>query len=531
MSLESGNLSQQRNTPRFTDAEVREQAEQIVPPQWFSLYEKANPQMAALNAEPVEGFEERRREQTRQMIQAENLRRAEAGKPPITLAGIHADARGDSLSSEMLYRMTESAEMVGVKRKIIELSDKNGKMRPAQIQRAVEQIRSSDGFLISTHTKGGRFNSYMTMLMEALENENLQGKVVGFSHTYSDPEKDEQVGPAALAQSFFRSKGAMMIPYTFMYANTEAKDEEWVQQDIVGNGVRLARGIERLTKSNLVNFLEDPEKLKERKENGQLSPEWQALKDKVAAVNQERSEQEQKPLNVLFLLGGEAPAIIEQRNEASGEVERVPGGRGARICKLVAKNFEFLGLATDTIHLASQEDKLESTAGNPNLDLNDVLSGKEESNTDAAARDMYQKMLEADMVVFSSPVRWFNHTWHLQKMIERMTPLEVSGYLLEGKAFGTIITFGEAGASETQKNLEHFAMHNGLMTIPFGGMSQHLSFDKEEMPPLPYAEARGMAARGTGFLVDYIAANGGRVGKMDFKGLRHPLEEIVSPGD
>lgn len=515
----------------MSEQEIREAAVENVTPEWFKLYENANPQMKRLNEEPIENFEERRRTATRKLIQEENDRRAARGEKPITLVGIHAAPRGDTLSSQMLYRMSESAENVGIHRALIELSDENGKLDPAAIERAVEEIKSSDGILISTHTKGGRFNTYATMLLEALEEVDLKGKIVGFSHTYADPEKDEQVGPLKTAQSFFRSKGSLMVPYTFMYANTEAIDEEWVQQDIVGNGVRLARGMERLSKSGLMNFLDDPEKLEQRKVDGELSPEWKELRKKVAAVNEERRANGEKPLNVLFMLGGAEPAVVERRDEESGEMKRVPGGRGARISKLLAKNFEFLGLETRTIHLASEDERMESTSGNPNLDLSNVLEGKEESESDAATREMYRSMLEADMIIFNSPVRWFSHTGQLQKIIERMTPLEASGYLLEGKAFGTIITFGEAGGSEMQAHLEHFAMHNGLMTVPFGGLNQHLTMEKEEWPGLPTKEAHGMAARSAAFLVEYIAVNGGKVEKIDFKGLRHGLEEIVSPGD
>ena len=135
------------------------------------------------------------------------------------------------------------------------------------------------------------------------------------------------------------------------------------------------------------------------------------------------------------------------------------------------------------------------------------------------------------MIIFSTPVRWFGVSWHLQKFMERMTPLETSGFLLEGKAFGTIVTFGEAGGTEVRSHLGHFALHNGLMPIPFGGINEHLTFDLKQSKGLPFAKVHGMAARGTALLVDFLAADGREVGKMDFKGIQHPLEEMIDPGD
>ncbi len=513
------------------EREIRKGVAETIPPEWLAIYEKENPEVRQMGEEPIKGFEERRRAQTREAIEVENRRREAEGKEPVTLAGIHAAPRGDSLSGQMLNRITESAQDVGLRRRIIEISNEAGKVDQEAIDRAVEQIREADGFVITTHTKRGMFNSFYTALIEALEEENLTGKLVGFAHTYDKPEEDSQVGPGMLAQKFFESKGCIIIPYSFMYANTQSKDEAWVEQDIAGNGVRLARGIERLTRSHLVNLLEDPEVLRQRKQNKEISPEWQRLQGRVQMVNAERKENEQSPLNVLFVLGGEAPAVIEKRDSETGEIKKSRGGAGARISNILAKNFEFLGLETHTIHLASQESGIESTAGNPNLTLAEVVEGKEESRSDAAMQEAYRQLLKADMVIFTNPVRWFNISWHLQKFIERMTPLEASGFLLEGKAFGSIVTFGEAGGSEVQAHLDHFALHNGLMAIPLGGIKYHLSMDVTQPRKAPILKTREMAARGTSLLVDYLAADGSKVSKMDFKGIRHPLEEIVDPGD
>ena len=488
--------------------------ERIIPSEWLDIYLRENPHLKEMADRPIEGFEKRRRQETREAIEAENEQRKNHGKELVTIVGVHAAPQEDSLSRQMIDRITDSARDVGMERKIIEISTDAGMVSREAIDRAVQDIRSADGLVITTHTKGGRFNLLCTALFEALEDVDLHGKLVGFAHTYDSPAEDMQVGPSMVAQRFFQEKGCLILPYSFMYAHTGSKDEAWVERDIVGNGIRIARGIERLTRSHLVNLLEDPDALERRKVGGTLNPEWGRLKKRVGEISAERKEQGQKRLNVLFVLGGESEK-----------------GKGVRISKLLGKNFEFLGLKTNTLHLASQEGMIESTMGNPNLTLANVVGGEGARDTDASMQEAYRALLQADMIIFSTPVRWFNISWHLQKFMERMTPLEASGFLLEGKAFGTIVTFGEAGGTEVQSHLDHFALHNGLMSIPFGGINEHLTFDLKQSRGLPFAKAHGMAARGTALLVDFLAADGSEMRKIDFKDIQHPLEEMVDPGD
>lgn len=505
--------------PVLNEAEIRAQVGESVPPKWLDIYFRENPHMKAQADQPIEGFEDKRREETRVAIEQENTRRRLEGKEPLTLVGVHAAPRGESLSRLMLDKITESAEGVGLERKLVSIATEDGKVDEAAIQEAVEKIRKADGFIITTQTREGRFNKFTTALFDALENENLSGKIVRFEHTFEDHIRDEKTDPAATAQKFFQSRGCIIMPYSFMYAHSGGKNEAWVEQGIHENGVRMARGIEQLTRSHLISLLEDPKVLEDRKNGKTLNPEWTRLRERVEMVNAERAKNEQTPLNVLFVGGG----------EGTSDGDPQTWSKSGRISKLLAKNFEFLGFKTDTIHLASEDKDIEMSSGNPNLTMTDVT--KEGVSEDAAMQEAYRKLLQADMVIFSTPTRWFNWSARLQKFLERMTPLEASGFLLEGKAFGTIVTYGEGGGPENEKRLQYILSHQGFVSVPLGGIKVQTGMDLQESRGLPFKEVHGMAARSASLMVDYLAANGDRMTKPDFNGLRHPILQYVDPGD
>ncbi|MDP3710671.1 MAG: NAD(P)H-dependent oxidoreductase [bacterium] len=458
-------------------------------------------------------------------IAEENERRHKRQEHPISFVGIHASPRRDEGSYQLLDKVLDTPERLGVKKKLLTFYDEEGVFRPENIQETVEAIRRADGFMITTHTRRGILNSYITALLEALENENLAGKVVSFSHTFSKPEKDSQIVPLQLLRRFFEEKGCIILPYSSMYAHEGEANEPWLVRDIERNGVNFIQAIDRLGRSQLPDLLTDPAQLQVRKREGETEPAWENLQGRVKFINKERAERNERPLNVLFVLGGENPK-----------------GYSARATRVLEKNFQFLGLETDTINLAEEDEKIKFTSGNPEVTLEEAmpqLRGEQETAEDVAMQDAYIKLLGADVVIFTTPVRWFGVSARLQKFIERTTPLEVSGFLLAGKAFGSLITFSESGATEAEARLQTFADNNGMMNIPLGGLKLRLGSspegkknpkNKNFLATPRYKSIRQMAAMGTALITEFLVADGVKVSHLSFDHL-NPLLSIVSPED
>lgn len=454
----------------------------------------------------------------KERIAEENKRRQEQHEHPVSFIGIHASPRKDEGAYQLLDKVLDTPERLGVKKELFALYDKEGKFHQEYIQEAVEAIRQADGFMITTHTRRGIFNSYITTLLEALEDENLAGKVVSFSHTFSDAEKDSQIVPLQLLRRFFEEKGCIILPYSSMYAHEGEANEAWLVRDIERNGVNFLQAIDRLGRSELPNLLADPSQLQIRKKKGEIEPAWKNLQERVQFINHERTERNERPLTVLFVLGGENPK-----------------GYSARAARVLEKNFQFLGLATDTINLAQEDENMKFTTGNPEVTLEEARK----EMGDEAMQDAYVKLLGADIVIFTTPVRWFGVSARLQKFIERTTPLEVSGFLLSGKAFGSLITFAESGATEVEARLQTFADNNGMMNIPLGSTKLRLGSspegkedpkNKDFLTTPRYKTLRQMAGMGTAVVTEFLAADGAKISHLSLDHL-NPLLSVVSPED
>lgn len=458
-------------------------------------------------------------------IEKENKRREEQYERPISFIGIHASPRKDEASYQLLDKVLDTPERLGIQKELYTFYDEKGNFDPQNIEKTVEAIRNADGFMITTHTRRGIFNSYITALLEALENENLAGKVASFSHTFSKPEKDSQIVPLQLLRRFFEEKGCVILPYSSMYAHEGEANEPWLVRDIERNGVNFLKTIDRLGRSQLPHLLSDPALVQMRKRKGEVEPAWKNLQDRVQLINTERTKRNERPLNALFVLGGENPK-----------------GYSARATRVLEKNFQFLGLETATINLAEEDEKIKFTSGNPEITLKEAMPefrGEKKETEDAAMQDAYMKLLGADVVIFTTPIRWFGVSARLQKFIERTTPLEVSGFLLAGKAFGSLITFAESGAAEAEARLQTFADNNGMMNIPLGGLKIRLgSSPKGKEDPKSadflttprYKSIRQMAAMGTALVTDFLVADGAQLSHLSLDHL-NPLLSVVSPED
>jgi multimeric flavodoxin WrbA len=311
-----------------------------------------------------------------------------------------------------------------------------------------------------------------------------------------------------------------------MYAHQGEANEPWLERDIERNGVNFLRAIDRLGRSKLPNLLEDPTEVEQRKKNGETSEAWKGLQERVYLLNTEREKRGERTLNVLFVLGGENPK-----------------GYSSRVARVLEKNFQFLGLQTDVIQLADTDEGIKLTTGNPEVSIEEAAQKLQniEINDpkDAIMQQAYQQLLGADIVIFASPVRWYEVSAKLQKFIERTTPLEVSGYLLAGKAFGSLITFSEGGAAEAEARLQYFADSNGMMNIPMGGMKIRLGSDpkgkegpknRDFLNTPRYKSIRRMAAMGTALITEFLAADGKDIKRLSFDHL-NPLLSVVMPED
>lgn len=87
-----------------------------------------------------------------------------------------------------------------------------------------------------------------------------------------------------------------------------------------------------------------------------------------------------------------------------------------------------------------------------------------------------QKVLEADIVIFATPIWWGNHSSLMQRVIERLDEMHdmiLAGKKspLEGKVGGVVITGDSDGAQHVIGNVFNFFNAVGLTVPPFTSLS------------------------------------------------------------
>jgi len=87
-----------------------------------------------------------------------------------------------------------------------------------------------------------------------------------------------------------------------------------------------------------------------------------------------------------------------------------------------------------------------------------------------------QKILQADIIIFATPIWWSGHSSEMQKVIERLDHLhdqilEGKNSPLEGKAGGIIITGDSDGAQHLIGNIANFYNAVGILLPPFASLS------------------------------------------------------------
>lgn len=453
----------------------------------------------------------------KESISKENEKRAEAGLSPVNFVGIHASSGQDTPSKTLLEQLLITPERLGVETKIFTIDDKDGNISPQKIADIIEAVKDADGIIITTHTKRGTLNSRYMMLQEALEGMDLKGKLFYFAHTFDDPEKDSQLRPEYSVSQFFQGKGCLLPPYP-LYVHTEGLNENWIPRDIERSGINLIRLLERFSGSQLQELVQHPNLAERSKGHGDMTPAWKSLRRKVEKINKGREKIGEGPLTALFVLAGENPQ-----------------GYSATIAKDLALNFEYLGVRADWFHIARST--IAPSEGDPNVTLAQEIPNEDWDIRPGSMEEAYLKMLNADIIIFATPIRWFEVAGPMQKFIERTVALENQSFLLEGKGFGTIITFGEAGAPDAQARLERYARDNGMMIVPYGGINLRLGAEPSENTESVVrrkkgkkAEIRRMAALGTALVTDVLATDGGGMSRIRWDHL-NPLLPLVSAED
>ena len=89
---------------------------------------------------------------------------------------------------------------------------------------------------------------------------------------------------------------------------------------------------------------------------------------------------------------------------------------------------------------------------------------------------LYEKILEADSVVFATPVHWFSVSSEMKIFLDRLTPLENAGFKLEGKIAGFITYGNEEGRMNALMQLSAVANHMGMLIPPYA----MIYFDKDQ---------------------------------------------------
>jgi len=84
-------------------------------------------------------------------------------------------------------------------------------------------------------------------------------------------------------------------------------------------------------------------------------------------------------------------------------------------------------------------------------------------------QEIYKILLKANGIVFATPVYWFNVSGLMKNFIDRLTCLECSGFLLEGKIAGFIAATkeDEGGRLMPLLNMAGVMSHMGMIIPPY----------------------------------------------------------------
>ncbi|MBI4114564.1 MAG: flavodoxin family protein [Candidatus Niyogibacteria bacterium] len=103
---------------------------------------------------------------------------------------------------------------------------------------------------------------------------------------------------------------------------------------------------------------------------------------------------------------------------------------------------------------------ISKSAANPELDTPEKIK-----SDDMVL--LLQEVEKADGIVFATPVHWFSASSEMKIFIDRLTPLENAGFLLEGKVAGFIVYGNEAGKMNALMELSATTNNMGMISPPY----------------------------------------------------------------
>ncbi len=99
-------------------------------------------------------------------------------------------------------------------------------------------------------------------------------------------------------------------------------------------------------------------------------------------------------------------------------------------------------------------------------------------------------LLEADAVIFASPVYWYSPSALIKVLLERMTSLENMGaFMMRGKVGGVVVVGEEGGAINVASSLLTTLTHMGFVIPPMGAVYLLRRWDDERKAEA-YEDAR-----------------------------------------
>ncbi len=137
-------------------------------------------------------------------------------------------------------------------------------------------------------------------------------------------------------------------------------------------------------------------------------------------------------------------------------------GSTAKLLKRALKSIEKYGGKIYTLHLIDK--KIKPCLGHYSTD-------SELCRYPCKVKDdmqrIYSLLIKADGIIFASPVYWFNVSGLMKNFLDRLTCLEESGFYLEGKVAGFVVSLEESGAISTLSTMVIIALNHGMIVPPY----------------------------------------------------------------
>lgn len=141
-------------------------------------------------------------------------------------------------------------------------------------------------------------------------------------------------------------------------------------------------------------------------------------------------------------------------------------GNTMRLLNIILNEAKNEGAQTETIYLIDNP---------PRYCLGCYADLPESCNPDTCTKGdlndgmkhIFQKFLQADGVVFATPVYWFAPSGLMKTLIDRLTALENAGKLLDGKVAGFLATYEEDGATMALLSMVGPILEMGFLIPPY----------------------------------------------------------------